>query len=185
VSLRGSLHDRVRQAALEPDFSTTDWAADCAEDPEHDTDHHKDSADGVKNRKACEVTNQEKDDAEHNHGQSDPVRGFWNWRTRNCQIRQNPNAPSDRPIRRFRHGDVCTAIACKKSDAKPGAYGRRDQVRRLETGLLDGQPIERNVRSCLDLGVRRARDSNCTEQSADSEGSFADPAFMTAARRGV
>ena len=38
MSLRGSLHDRVRQAALEPDFSTTDWAADCAEDPEHDAD---------------------------------------------------------------------------------------------------------------------------------------------------
>jgi hypothetical protein len=65
---------RVRQAALKPNFSTTDWAADCAEDPEHDADHHKDSADRVKNRKACEVSNQEKDDAEHNHGQSDPVR---------------------------------------------------------------------------------------------------------------
>jgi hypothetical protein len=63
-----------RLVALEPDFSTTDGAAHCAEDPEHDTDHHKDSADGVKNGKACEVTNQEKDDAEHNHGQSDPVR---------------------------------------------------------------------------------------------------------------
>src|SRR6476659_1228901 len=68
--------DRVRQAVLEPDFSTTDWAANCAEYPEHDTDHHKDAADGVKNRKACEVTNQEKDDAEHDHGQSDPVPKF-------------------------------------------------------------------------------------------------------------
>jgi hypothetical protein len=67
-------HAGAIQAALKPDFSTTDWAADCAEDPEHDADHHKDSADRVKNRKACEVSNQEKDDAEHNHGQSDPLR---------------------------------------------------------------------------------------------------------------
>jgi hypothetical protein len=63
-----------RQAALKPDFSTTDWAADGAEYPEHDADHHKDSADRVKNREACKVSNQEKDDAKHNHGQSDPLR---------------------------------------------------------------------------------------------------------------
>jgi hypothetical protein len=105
------LEARVRQAALKPDFSTTDWAADCAEDPEHDADHHKDSADRVKNRKACEVSNQEKDDAEHNHGRSDPIRyvGFWNCRTSNCQVPQNPNVLSDRPIRRFGHNDVSTA----------------------------------------------------------------------------
>lgn len=101
---------RVTQAALEPDFSTTDRPADCTEDPEHDTDHHKDSADGVKNRKACEVANQEKDDAEHNHGQSDPVVKVWNWSARNCQIRQNPNAPSDRdgPL------DVRTAVSVRE-----------------------------------------------------------------------
>ena len=45
---RGRGH-RVRHAVLEPDFSTTNRAANCAEDPQHDTDHHKDSADGVKN----------------------------------------------------------------------------------------------------------------------------------------
>jgi hypothetical protein len=66
--------DGVRQASLEPDFSTADRAADCAKDPQHDTDHHKDSADGVENRQACKVTDQEKDDAEHNHGHSDPMR---------------------------------------------------------------------------------------------------------------
>ena len=74
VPTRVLFEARVALAALEPDFSTTDWAADCAEYPEHDADHHKDSADRVKNRKAGEVSNQEKDDAEHNHGQSDPVR---------------------------------------------------------------------------------------------------------------
>jgi len=66
-------HRRVRQAALEPDFSTSDRAPDCAEDPQHDTDHHEDSADGVKDRDACEITDQEKDDAEDDHGQSDPM----------------------------------------------------------------------------------------------------------------
>jgi len=41
----------------------------------------------------------------------DPIRyvGFWNWRTSNCQVPQNPNVLSDRPIRGFRHNDVSTA----------------------------------------------------------------------------
>jgi len=72
-AIRSSFDDRVRQAALEPDFSTSDRAPDCAEDPQHDTDHHEDSADGVKDRDACEITDHEKDDAEDNHGQSDPM----------------------------------------------------------------------------------------------------------------
>jgi hypothetical protein len=75
TSIARSLNEMARlvKAVLEPDFSTTHRAADCAEDPQHDTDHHQDSADGVKNRDACEVTDQEKDDAEHDHIQSDPT----------------------------------------------------------------------------------------------------------------
>jgi hypothetical protein len=66
---RAIASDRPR---LEPDFSTADGAPNCAQDPQHDTDHHKDSADGVQDRDPCEITDQEKNDTEHDHGH--PIR---------------------------------------------------------------------------------------------------------------
>ena len=112
---RSALHfdDRVRQAALEPDFSTSDRAPDCAEDPQHDTDHHEDSADGVKDRDACEITDQEKDDAEDNHGQSDPM-----LKTLELAVRELPDPSrskhSGRGQAHFRHGGGSVAIGTQK-----------------------------------------------------------------------
>ena len=106
--------DRVRQAALEPDFSTSDRAPDCAEDPQHDTDHHEDSADGVKDRDACEITDQEKDDAEDDHGQSDPM-----LKTLELAVRELPDPSkskhSGRGQAHFRHGDGSVAIENTKA----------------------------------------------------------------------
>jgi hypothetical protein len=72
-----SIIDAAFLPALEPDFSTPDRSADCAEDPQNDADHHEDSANRVQNRKTGEVSNYEKDDAKHDHGQSDPVRRYF------------------------------------------------------------------------------------------------------------
>jgi len=54
--------------SLEPDFSTANRSADRAQDPQDDADHNEDSADGVEDRQTGEVTNQQQDDAEHDHG---------------------------------------------------------------------------------------------------------------------
>jgi hypothetical protein len=59
---------------LEPDFSAADRPADCAEDPQDDADQNEQTTDGVQDRDAGEVADQEKDDAKNNHDQSDP---YW------------------------------------------------------------------------------------------------------------
>ncbi|ABK76093.1 hypothetical protein MSMEG_3438 [Mycolicibacterium smegmatis MC2 155] len=51
----------------EPDFSSAHGATDGAEDPQDDAHDDQDAADGVQDRKAREVADQEKDDAEDNH----------------------------------------------------------------------------------------------------------------------
>src|SRR4051794_38013757 len=53
---------RPLRGCLIPDFSAADWSADRAEYPQHHTNHNQDCADGVENREACEVTDQQKDD---------------------------------------------------------------------------------------------------------------------------
>ena len=74
---------------LEPDFSTADGVAHCTQDPQHDADHHEDAADGVQDGEASEVADQKKNDAEHNHGQSNLIREKYVLvAQRNCQIRQ-------------------------------------------------------------------------------------------------
>jgi hypothetical protein len=97
---------QLRQAALEPYFSTADRAPDCAEDPQHDTDHHKDSADGVQDRNACKITDQEKNDAEHDHGQSDPICRTLELADKECPIRQSRNSLAARVEQLVRRGGV-------------------------------------------------------------------------------
>jgi hypothetical protein len=50
-----------RGVTSKPDFSATDRTPDCAEYPQHDSDHNEDSAEGVQDRDTCEVTDQQKD----------------------------------------------------------------------------------------------------------------------------
>jgi len=61
----------------------------------------------------------------------DPIRyvGFWNWRTSNCQVPQNPNVLSDRPIRRFRHNDVSLARRVQEVRARAHVGGPRSGCR--------------------------------------------------------
>jgi hypothetical protein len=54
-------------ANSEPDFSATDRTSDSAENPQDDADYDEDAADGVQDGYTGEVTDQQQDDAEHDH----------------------------------------------------------------------------------------------------------------------
>src|SRR6476620_4401188 len=48
--------------------------------------------------------------------------GLWNWRTKNCQIRQNLNSPTQAGAMRFRHTDV--SVATDKELPRCDSWGR-------------------------------------------------------------
>jgi len=65
-----TLCEVLTSEASKPDFSARDGTPDCAQDPQDDPDHRKDATDGVEDGDPGEIADNEKDDAEDDHGRS-------------------------------------------------------------------------------------------------------------------
>jgi hypothetical protein len=71
LSIRQSVVLARCSGASKPHFAAGDGAPHRAQDPQDDADDHQDAADRVQDAEAGEIADNEKDNAEDNHGRSD------------------------------------------------------------------------------------------------------------------